>query len=82
MPEGDWIGMREAAELWSRISEHEVSEQTFRRWVARKDWRIRGVLTTTFMDRYSAERGSLLQSWEDYCKRALAIIEEERKGKE
>jgi hypothetical protein len=79
-PEGDWLSMLESAELWSRIAQHRISDQTIRRWVMNDNWAVEDVRAWhPRKNRYYIDRTSLLDSWEAYCHRALEVIEEERK---
>jgi hypothetical protein len=71
--------VREAAAIWSRIAGHELKPHTLREWARSKSWRIEDVRTDHSLGHWAVDRTSLLDSWEAYCHRALAVIEEERK---
>lgn len=75
---GEWLGTKEAAEVWTRATGQKVTPARLRYWCRSKPEYLDGIEVFHMGDRYFIDRKSMLDEFEARALRALAVVKEER----
>ena len=79
LPEaGEWLDTKQAADLYSRLAMHEVSDETFRYWLREDRPEVMGLVVHKFGRGWFVDRDSMVTAFEERARHTLTVIEEER----
>jgi hypothetical protein len=76
--DGEWLTVRDAAALESRLLGREVSPPMFRRWLRDKSHMVDHYTVRESVNGYAIERGSMLRVYEEWAMGMLLAVRKER----